>query len=193
MMFSFGGGRSLTIKKLEIMDKRVQEVIERCKSEKRAKYEKERDVLLLSLGLYADEKAVREYSPYTYDPDRDKYPYYDKEKGEYYRVTSGPMEISDEDYEELRKHVVVESMLKPEDEVDDYVPGSGVLSGLSVVWLVCCIIAAIVLCIIAFSEYDFIYFAIALGVLLAGLESRSIVKVFIELSRDIRYIRRKMK
>lgn len=80
------------------MEPIVKEFLESRRSAERQKFEKERDELLVSLGLVEN---VKEYSP-----DGTKTPGYvefDEEANKYYRVKKVPVTVTDEEFEEIRK------------------------------------------------------------------------------------------
>lgn len=80
------------------MDPKVKEFINAAKSKERAKFEKERDKYLISLGLIKEQE--RKYSD-AYNAST--FPNYDSELKKYYRETFVPVEVTDEEYEEIKK------------------------------------------------------------------------------------------
>ena len=78
------------------MDPKVKEFIEAAKSEERAKFEKKRNIHLFKLGLV---NKVRQYS----NEKNINYPYYDEKENKYYREIPVPVEVTDEEYEEIMR------------------------------------------------------------------------------------------
>ena len=83
------------------MDAKVKEFLEKAQANEREKFEKERDALLISLGLIeGDAVSGREYGPRYGHP----YVHYDAEKKAYYREIKGtPISVTDEEYEMIKK------------------------------------------------------------------------------------------
>ena len=82
------------------MDTKVKEFLEAAKSKEREAFEKERDKHLISLGLIKEGESIREYS------DRYVYPFtlWDKEKQKYYYDKKVPINVTDDEYEEIKKY-----------------------------------------------------------------------------------------
>ena len=80
------------------MEPIVKEFLESRRSAERQKFEKERDELLMSLGLVEN---VKEYSPNG--AKTPKYVKLDAETNMYYRVKKVPVTVTDEEFEEIRK------------------------------------------------------------------------------------------
>lgn len=85
------------------MNPKVEKFLSEMKESKANEAKRIRDEHLISLGLVDDEKMIknRKYSQYW----SKKYPNYDKYKDMYYSDTEHPLpiEISDEEYEEILK------------------------------------------------------------------------------------------
>lgn len=166
------------------MDKRVQEVIKSLKRE-------EKESLLISFGLYTE---VGERS-YWYSSDDGKYPYYDEERQEYYSVKRVPIEVSDEEYEELREIAVRTGRLgvATEAEMKDETFANKIANYFIIGTLLLYCILFLIFIVQGISDRNPWLCGAGIGVLLIGLQSWAAARMFIELSRDIRYIRRKMK
>ena len=86
----------------------VCEFLESGKAASRAKFENERDSLLLSLGLV---ETVKEFSP---SGKRDvMYNKLDDETGRYYRLKRVPVSVTDEEFEEIKKVVAASKKSAP--------------------------------------------------------------------------------
>ena len=110
----------------------LQEFIAKAKEEKR----KQREKHLVSLGLIDENKSYRDYYDY-YKADLDLK--YDREKGQYYKDIYTPIDITDEEYEELLKWLPKEN--KVETNVSRY---SGSIVGFSIIYLILSIICGVI-------------------------------------------------
>ena len=144
------------------MDERVKKFIDAAKAAERQRFENERDSLLISLGLVDPAKTRREYADYYSVTHSD----WDAEKGKYYRDVVEPIEVSDEEYEEI--------------------------NGLS---LTIGVITSIVLFVIAINAYKNIGYMLlsAVVVLLISFVSWAIVKVVLNVSNNLHKINSKIK
>ena len=103
------------------MNPKVQEFIDKMKAEQREKELKERGEHLISLGLIDEDKSNEEteYSDYYGGKDWK----WDYEKNQYYKTVGikVPVEVTDEEYQEILKYAPViekevEEIVKPEPE-----------------------------------------------------------------------------
>jgi hypothetical protein len=103
------------------MNNKVQEFINKMKAEQREKELKERGEHLISLGLIDEDKSNEEteYSDYYGGKDWK----WDYEKNKYYKTVGikVPVEVTDEEYQEILKYAPViekevEEIVKPEPE-----------------------------------------------------------------------------
>lgn len=103
------------------MNNKVQEFINKMKAEQREKELKERGEHLISLGLIDEDKSNEEteYSDYYGGKDWK----WDYEKNQYYKTVGikVPVEVTDEEYQEILKYAPViekevEEIVKPEPE-----------------------------------------------------------------------------
>lgn len=125
----------------------LQEFIAKAKTEK----QRQKEQHLISLGLIDKEKTTREYNDYY---DLQCFPNYDRELEKYYKEEIHPIDITDEEYEELLKWLPKEN--KVESNISKY---SGSIEGLAIVYLILSLIAGVICC---FIEAGFILIGIAL-------------------------------
>lgn len=169
------------------MDPKVKEFIEAAKVKERTRFEKERDAHLISLGLIKE--RLKEYSE-AYNPS--KYPSYDSSMGKYYRETIIPIDVTDEEYEEIRKITKIVPSKESDIEIKKGVAESflGTINGIS---LAIGIIATLVLIIVSIVEGEGWLFLIALVVFFLSVTSWSIPKIILNISNNIREINSKLK
>ena len=125
----------------------LQEFIAKAKTEK----QRQKEQHLISLGLIDKGKTTREYNNYY---DLKRFPNYDQKSGKYYNDMIYPIDITDEEYEELLKWLPKKN--KVESNVSKY---SGSIEGLAIVYLILSLIAGVICCLI---ETHFILIGIAL-------------------------------
>ena len=82
----------------------AQEFIEDMKERQRHKEQEERNENLIRLGLIDKEKSDREYFPYWVNNNCK----WDEETGKYYIEKDVPLEVSNEEYQEILKYAQVE-------------------------------------------------------------------------------------
>lgn len=104
------------------MNPKVQEFIDKMKAEQKEKELKEKKELLISLGLIDEEKSKEEVI-YSDVRDFSNDWKWDEEKQKYYKKTQVivPVEVTDEEYQEILKYAPViekevEEIVKPEPE-----------------------------------------------------------------------------
>ena len=173
------------------MDENVKKFIEAAKAAERKRYESERDCLLISLGLIDHTKTWREYSDYYTSTHTD----WDDEKGKYYKVVLEPIEVSDEEYEEIKKYAPKDTK---KEILSEELIGNGaekflsVINGLS---LSIGIIVSIVLMVMAINANMYAGYILlsAAVVLLVSLISWAIVKVVLNVSNNLHAINSKIK
>lgn len=166
------------------MDPKVKEFIDSAKSKKREEFEKERDAHLISLGLIKE--IVRKYS----DAYGGGYYAYDEVQKKYYGEFNVPVNVTDEEYAEIKKITEEKSNkdIKIENGAENF------LGVLNTIFFVIGIIAAIILVCISFDSYDGgIYFLSGLGVLLVSFVSWGITKVLLNISNNLHQINSKLK
>ena len=164
------------------MDPKVKEFIETAKSKERAEFEKKRDEHLISLGLIKEQ--IREYS----DSYGDGYYQYDEEKNKYYKDSLVLVNVTDEEYEEIKKIAT-----KPEEVENGAENFLRVINGIS---LVIGIIFAVILIIASVNSYgdESTTFLIAgIVVLLISFVSCAIIRVLLNISDNLHKINAKLK
>ena len=177
----------------------VKEYLDAAKAAERKKFEEKRDSILISLGLVDPDKTKREYSDldyYTY-----AYPEWDPEKRKHYRIVHEPVEVTDEEFEEIMKYAPKVSKKEVLNDIK-YTPRfveveNGAEKFLAVVnniALAIGIIAAVFLLFIALNSNKIAgYFVLsALGVLLVSFVSWAVVKVVLNVSNNLHEINAKM-
>ena len=183
------------------MEPIVKEFLESRRSAERQKFEKERDELLVSLGLVEN---VKEYSP-----DGTKTPGYvefDEEANNYYRVKTVPVVVTDEEFEEIKKYMKPNvkaspsshqsSSRKTREVVIDNGPEK-FLSALNVVWFIfCCIWAMIVFFLAVYygGKHDVLWgLAYAICIIFGGVVLYCLFKVILNISNNLHKINAKIK
>ena len=180
-------------------ENKVKEYLDAAKAAERKKFEEKRDSILISLGLVDPDKTKREYSDldyYTY-----AYPEWDPEKRKHYRIVHEPVEVTDEEFEEIMKYAPKVSKKEVSNDIK-YTPQcveveNGAEKFLAVVnniALAIGIIAAVFLLFIALNSNKIAgYFVLsALGVLLVSFVSWAVVKVVLNVSNNLHEINAKM-
>lgn len=168
--------------------KSAKAFIEAAHKEERASFEKEREELLISLGLFDEEKTSREYS------DDRVYPFvnWDNETGKYYYDKKVPLAVTDEEYLEIKR---IAKTKEVEEEI--YINNSAerTLNGFNIAMLIICLVGAFFLFIMSCNAYrgEGIYIAGAIVLVLLGLYNWAIMKVFINISNNLHQINKKQK
>ena len=166
----------------------AKEFLDAAKAKERAEFEKKRDEHLISLGLINEEESKCEYS--------DRYDYtqgnilYDAKLDKYYKGVKVPLQVSDEEYEEILKFAPTTVAIN-EDTLNN--GAEKFLGTINTIILVVSIIAAVSLAIYAMYWEEGALFLIGLGVLLVGLISWAIVKVMLNISNNLHKINSKLK
>ncbi|MCI5716773.1 MAG: hypothetical protein MR292_00060 [Alistipes sp.] len=170
------------------MDTKVKEFLEAAKSKEREAFEKERDKHLISLGLIKEGESIREYS------DRYVYPFtlWDKEKQKYYYDKKVPINVTDDEYEEIKKYStkeVVEETTKLNKGAEKFL---GVINGINLAVGIIITIGLIYVAIISYQN-EGLYAIASIVVLLTSLISYAIVKVVLNISYNLHEINSKQK
>lgn len=172
------------------MNEKVKNFIDAEKSKERAFFEKERDELLISLGLVNESETIREYSDvYSYI-----YNKWDENVRKYYHEKLIPIKITDEEYEEIKKY----STMKSTEEIG-LNEAEKTLNIINIIFLTINITIAIILVCVAInviSSYKSgggYYFLISIILLLMTLFSWAYTKVVINISNNINKINNKLK
>ena len=179
----------------------VSEFLEKKRNAQRVKFEKERDSLLVSLGLV---ETVKEYSPTGQRSST--YFKLDEETGQYYCNKKIPVEVTDEEFEEIKQ---VAGQTSKSDQPSAQSSSKMYLDNnaerfLSVVntisLVISCAVAFILFCmsIKQFIDYDapeilfwgFLYSALMVFVALIGY---AFLKVYLNMSNNLHELNAKVK
>lgn len=169
------------------MDPKVKEFIDSAKSKERSEFEKKRNAHLISLGLVKEQ--VRKYSD-AYNASR--FPNYDRELKKYYGDYSVPVDVTDEEYEEIKR------ITSPKDSNNSKIENGAenFLGVINIILLIVGIITAFVLFIISSTCYgnEATYFVIAaIVVLFMSFVSWAILRVMLNISNNLHRINSKLK
>ena len=173
------------------MNENVKKFIDAAKAAERKRFESERDSLLLSLGLIDPDKTRREYVDYY----SASYSDWDAEKKMYYRVVVEPIEVSVEEYEEIKKYAPKDTKKEVLGEELIYNGAEKFLSVINGLSLTIGVITSIVLFVLALHSYKNIGYMLlsAVVVLLISLVSWAVVKVVLNVSNNLHEINSKIK
>lgn len=166
------------------MDTKVKEFLEEARAKERKAFERKRDEHLISLGLIKEtKKKYSDYYSYTYSN-------YDDETKKYYQLINVPVEVSDDEYEEIKKF---SAPTTPVEEIDN--GAEKFLSVMNGINLAIGIMAAVVLIFVALDAYrnGGYYFLASVVILLTSLISWAIVKVVLNISNNLHKINSKQK
>ena len=168
------------------MNEKAQKFIDEAKAAQRAKFELERDELLVELGLVEEDRV------YSEDAFKHRHFQYDVDKRMWYYVE--PISVTDEEFEEIKKwNKSTESTESTKEHLIDN--GAEKFLGVcNTIFLVICIIATIVLLITAMSVYEGgVYLVIGLALLFISLIFWASVKVVLNISNNLHRINSKIK
>ena len=147
------------------MNPKVQEFINSAKELERERYEKERDAILIGLGLCEDD-GERVYNPdkHAINVNTALYPYYDEERKEWYRTNAKPkaITVTDEEYEEILKYADKTGVRVNEQGIVEQSGESStsekILSVFNVLFMLSAIVSGIILlCNASWSDYSALY------------------------------------
>lgn len=178
------------------MEIEVKRFIENAKKLKRATFEQERDEHLKYLGLIRTQREFSDYQSSTF-------PYYDKDAQKYYRDYYVAVEVTDEEYEEIKRlapplpEKVNETTRKTTENANKTKSSKGVaetyLGVINGVSFAIGIIATLVLIIVSIVEGEGWLSLIALVVFFLSVTSWSIPRIILNISNNIREINSKLK
>ena len=172
------------------MDPKLKEFIDKAQAKERNAYEKERDAMLLSLGLVNEDNSItREYSP-DYE-----YPYinYDPKKNAYYREIKGtPITITDEEYELLKRYAP-DTAQKQVKSISN--GAENFLAVINIIVLLVSIICSVVIMGSLADTHDSFGYGALVGIIiiLLALIVFSSVKVILNISNNLHEINSKLK
>jgi hypothetical protein len=182
------------------MDPVVKKFLDAAKAAERKRFEQERDCILISLGLIDPDKTRREYNDLDYYTH--EFPDWDPEKKKYYRTINGAVDVTDEEFEEIRKYApkvtvkeTVKELNSTQRDVDLKNGPEKFLAVINGIALALGIISAIFILFYALSAKGVGgYFVLtALGILLVSFVSWAIVKVMLNISNNLHMINSKLK
>lgn len=171
------------------MDPKVKEFIDSAKSKKREEFEKERDAHLISLGLIKEK--VRKYS----DAYGGGYYAYDEVQKKYYGEFNVPVNVTDEEYAEIKK--ITEE--KPNEDIKIENGAEKFLAVFNGIFLGIGILASVILLIAAIDGLSYgddegvVYLLSSIGVLLVSIISWNITRVLLNISNNLHKINSKLK
>ena len=156
------------------MDPKVKEFIDSAKSKERAKFEKERDAHLIRLGL-VEKGKIRTYNG----------------------VSSIPLSVTDEEYEEIKR--LTEEKSNEEIKIEN--GAEKFLGALNTVFFVIGIVAAIVFLIAAIDNLSYYlsedegitYLITSIVILIGSFISWSVTRVLLNISNNLHQINSKLK
>ena len=162
------------------MDPKVKKFIEAARAKERKAFEEERDAHLISLGLIKE--IARKYS----DGFGGGFDHYDEDLKKYYKEFPVPEEVTDEEYEEIKRITGIEPK-KINNGAEKF------LDGVNAALLVIGFIATIILAFAAFNNPEEGYLIAAIVVLSTSVVSSAIIGVLINISNNLHQINSKLK
>lgn len=172
------------------MNPKVKQFLEEAKAKERAEFEKQRDAHLVKLGLVDEEKSTLEYSN-SYS-EALGFVNYDAEKDMYYKGVFVPVEVTDEEYEQIKRYTApkVQTIADSDDEANS---AEVFLGGVNNIVRVIVIATSIVIAIFALIESSWMLFLLGVLLLLGGLITTAVVKVLLNISNNLHDINSKLK
>lgn len=172
------------------MNQKVQDFIEKAKTLEKEHDAKERAEVLISAGLYDEERVYS--NRWT-----DDCPKWDVEKQQYYGISRTPLEISNEEYAEVLKY---SELIKGLDDLNndstlDNVGAENALNTVAILELVCGIIISLILLCAGFAVEGYLLYGVCIGgiVLIMSIVNWSIMKVWANISMSLKEINQKVK
>ena len=172
------------------MNPKVKQFLDEAKAKERAEFEKQRDAHLMKLGLVDEEKSTIEYSK-SYS-EALGFVKYDAEKDMYYKGVFVPVEVTDEEYEQIKRYTApkVQAVADSNDEANS---AEVFLANVNNSVRVIVIVSSILLAIFALIEGSWMLFLVGVLVLLGGLITTAAVKVLLNISNNLHEINAKIK
>lgn len=179
------------------MNSKVKEFLDAAKAQE-AKIEaeeaavkaKERDQILISLGLVDEERSIKVYSDFY----RDGYSW-DKEEEKYYHISPAPIEVTDEEYAEILKYVKTDDKNKKtvntkNNDVEVFLMNTNAEGLLLIVSVIILLVSTILL----FANFhDILDNVIWLAMFIFSIFSFALILVFIKMSKNLQEIKNKIK
>lgn len=167
------------------MGQTVQEFIQDAQAKEREEFERKRDFHLIGLGLIDSEKSTKYYSKYQ----SSVYTMWDSEKKMWYYSTPAPLDVTDEEYEEIKRltqHKTETPTLN--DSAETF------LNVVLIIFLIVGILGAIILFVIGADTYSGEVYFISGGVLLVtSMINFAIGKVVLNISNNLHMLNYKVK
>lgn len=167
------------------MGQTVQEFIQAAQAKEREEFERKRDFHLIGLGLIDSEKSTKYYSKYQ----SSVYTMWDSEKKMWYYSTPAPLDVTDEEYEEIKRltqHKTETPTLN--DSAETF------LNVVLIIFLIVGILGAIILFVIGADTYSGEVYFISGGVLLVtSMINFAIGKVVLNISNNLHMLNYKVK
>ncbi len=91
------------------MNTKVEKFLNEARAKKLENLRNEKDQILVSIGLCEKEKVYSEDSRHI----TNDYPYWDNEKKQYYGYKKTPVEVSDEEYNEILEYITCKENSEP--------------------------------------------------------------------------------
>lgn len=168
------------------MNPKVEELISRKKEEIKNQTLKKRRQHLIKLGLVSDERIIQYQDNWDNSPECK----WDREKNKYYKEIAAPIEVTDEEYEEICRYF-------PEDNVpveNETYGAENTLNTMATIILVIGLLSAFVLIFLIFGgvlpPIAFLYDII---LVLTVLASWAILRCFANISVTLKKINAKIK
>lgn len=172
------------------MNPKVKQFIDEAKAKERAEFEKQRDAHLIKLGLVDEEKSTVEYSE-GYSPEMG-FVNYDSQKDKYYKRTIVPVEVTDDEYEQIKRYTApkVQTIADSDDEANS---AEVFMANVINIVRIIVIVTSIVIAIFALIEGSWMLFLLGVLLLLGGLITTATTKVLLNISNNLHEINAKLK
>lgn len=167
------------------MNPKVKQFLEEAKAKERAEFEKQRDAHLIKLGLVDEDKSTIEYSDcYTPAYGFEKY---DRELNKYYKRVPAPIEVTDEEYELIKRYSATKPTVTQNNDAEIFL--DKVNSFVAIV----SIVTSIVLAALALKDGSWVLFLGVVVIAIVSLISSAAVKVLLNISNNLHDINSKLK
>lgn len=167
------------------MNPKVKQFLEEAKAKERAEFEKQRDAHLIKLGLVDENKSTIEYSD-CYSP-ACGFEKYDREQNKYYKRVPAPIEVTDEEYELIKRYSATKPTVTQNNDAEIFL--DKVNSFVAIV----SIVTSIVLAALALKDGSWVLFLGAVVIAIVSLISSAAVKVLLNISNNLHEINSKLK
>ena len=166
------------------MNPKVKQFLEEAKAKERAEFEKQRDAHLIKLGLVDEDKSTIEYSD-CYLP-VDGFEKYDREQNKYYKRVPAPIEVTDEEYELIKRYSATKPTVAQNNDAEIFLDKvNSIVASVSIV-------ISIVLAVLALKDGSWVLFWGAVVIAIVSLISSAAVKVLLNISNNLHEINSKL-